>query len=251
MARTRRLTPQLILILTTVMAVSGSPRADETAEKQLADKQLADKQLADKQLADKQLADKHAAENQNPETAKTSAGPKANEAVRAKEGSTTALPSVAGRPVRRYAEQGILELGGSISVFDSKPVTQISASPSFGWFFIDYVALSLITSVEYVKTLNASGKGRYAAVIEPSFHIQVIGGLFGFFGAGVGSSYAKTTGFGVEIAPRGGINLLVGGSGVLTAAFSYVYVASRNPDEGQTEPNSSQTGFQMGYTVAW
>jgi len=90
------------------------------------------------------------------------------------------------------------------------------------------------------------------AVFVNRIRMTGVGGLEkGFFGAGVGSSYAKTTGFGVEIAPRGGINLLVGGSGVLTAAFSYVYVASRNPDEGQTEPNSSQTGFQMGYTVAW
>ena len=229
MTRNSRLTT--LLILTSVMAVARSARADHTAEKQ--------------------LADKHAGENQNPETAKTSAGPQANEAVRAKEGSTTALPSVAGRPVRRYAEQGILELGGSISIFDSKPVTQIAASPSFGWFFIDYVELSIITSVAYLKMVNASGKGRYGAVLEPSFHIQVVGGLFGFFGAGVGSSYAKTTGFGVEIAPRGGVNLLVGGSGVLTAAFSYMYIASQHVEEGQTQPNTSVTGFQMGYTVAW
>ena len=54
----------------------------------------------------------------------------ANEAVRAKEGKETELPSVAGRPVRRYAQRNVVELGGAALFTKATGFTQIGAAPT-------------------------------------------------------------------------------------------------------------------------
>lgn len=179
---------------------------------------------------------------------------KPNEEVRAEEeGKETKLPSVAGRPVRRYAERNVLELGGSVSIVRANAFTQIGAVPTFGWFFIDYVQISLLPSVEYVKTAKVPAKGRYAALIEASFHVHVAGPVFMFFGAGTGFVYERETGAGLAIAPRLGMSFLIGGSGVLKLALSYVYTATKRTaiEDGSTDPHTSTFALQMGCTVAW
>jgi len=177
----------------------------------------------------------------------------ANEAVRAKEGAETELPSVAGRPVRRFAQKNVLELGGSLSFTKANAFSQIGATPTFGWFFMDYVELSVLPSVDYVKTFNSPAKGRYSGLLEPSFHISVAGPVFWFFGAGVGFAYEKDTGAGLAIAPRSGLNVLIGGNGVLKLAFSYVFTATKRTaiEDGSTEPHTNTFGLQMGGTIAW
>jgi hypothetical protein len=229
------------------LALTATAHADETAEKQ---KAAAESEGAPGEAAEEAKANTPEAEK---EATNAKGGEKANEVVRAKEGAKTALPSVAGRPVRRYAEQGILELGGNLSVVKANAFTQVGASPFFGWFFIDYVQLSFIPSIEYVKTFDASAKSRYSAILEPSFHVQIVDVVFGFFGAGAGIAYEKQTGVGLAVAPRTGINLLIGGSGVLTAALSFVYTATKRTaiEDGSTDPHTSTIGFQIGYSVAW
>jgi uncharacterized protein YecE (DUF72 family) len=179
---------------------------------------------------------------------------KPNEEKRAEEeGKDTKLPSVAGRPVRRYAERNVLELGGSVSLVRANAFTQVGAVPTFGWFFIDYVQVSLLPSIEYVKTAKAPAKSRYAALIESSFHVHVVGPVFAFFGAGTGFVYEKETGAGLAIAPRLGMSLLIGGSGVLKLALTYVYTATKRTaiEDGSTDPHTSTFALQMGCTVAW
>ncbi len=179
---------------------------------------------------------------------------KSNEAVRTEqEGKETTLPSVAGRPVRRYAEHNVFELGGSVSLVRANAFTQIGAIPTFGWFLIDYVQLSLLPSVEYVKTAKSPAKSRFATLVETSFHVHVGGPVFAFFGAGTGVVYEKDTGAGLAIAPRLGLNFLIGGSGVLKLALSYVYTATKRTaiEDGSTDPHTSTFAFQMGCTVAW
>lgn len=185
--------------------------------------------------------------------AKQAAEAKPNEELRAKEGPVTALPSVGGRPVRRYAEKGVLELGGAVSLVKANSFTQIGVTPTFGWFFIDYVELSVMPTVEWVKTFQNSGKGRYSILLEPSFHISVGGPVFAFFGAGTGVVYERETGGGLAIAPRTGINVLIGGSGVLNLSVSYEYTATKRTaiEDGSTDPHTSTFGIQSGYSVAW
>lgn len=177
----------------------------------------------------------------------------ANEAVRAKEGKETELPSVAGRPIRRYAQRNVLELGGVVTFTKANAFTQLGIAPTFGWFVLDYVEISLLPSFEYVKTFNTSGKARHSAILEPSFHISVAGPIFWFFGAGVGGAYEKESGLGLAIAPRTGLNILIGGSGILNVAFSYVFTATKRTaiEDGSDQPHTSTFGGQIGYSVAW
>jgi len=228
-------------------------RADETAAKQKAEADEAAQAQGTDAAGAKGEATKEKAAADDAAATKAKGGPKANEIVRAKEGEKTALPSVAGRPVRRYAEQGILEAGGNVTLVRANAFTQLGASPTFGWFFIDYVQLSIIPSFEYVSTAETGAKARVSTILEPSFHMQIVDVMFGFFGSGVGFAYEKTTGVGLAVAPRVGINLLVGGSGVLTAAFSFVYTATKRTaiEDGSTAPHTSTQGFQLGYSVAW
>lgn len=162
---------------------------------------------------------------------------------------STALPSVAGRTVRGYAKSGVYELGGSVSLLTGATLTQASIGPTLGYFFLDYVELSFLPQLEYAKTNASPGKTRVVLLLEPSWHVQMKGALFVFFGAGVGGAYEKSSGLGLAVAPRTGINLLVGGNGVLSAGFEYVYSASpKAPDD---QKSVATTGLRAGYTIAW
>lgn len=179
---------------------------------------------------------------------------KSNTAKRAEdEGAQTKLPSVGGGKVHRFAERGVLELGGTISLVKANAFTQIGMSPSVGWFFIDYVQISILPALDYVKTASAPSKSRYSVLFEPSFHAHLAGPTFVFFGAGGGVAYEAESGAGLAIAPRLGINLLVGGSGVLKLAAAYVYTATKRTaiEDGSTDKHTSTTNLQLGATIAW
>lgn len=206
-------------------------------------------------------ADEAAAEKleEKTEEPKEKAEPKApvekpNEEKRTEdEGKETALPSVGGKKARRYAERNVRELGGAISMTKANAFTQIGVAPTFGWFFVDYVELSILPSIEYVKTFNTPSKARYSVVLEPSFHAHVGGPVFAFFGAGGGVAYEQASGGGLAIAPRIGLNFLIGGSGVLKLAATYVYTATKRTaiEDGSEDKHTSTLGIQVGCTVAW
>lgn len=164
----------------------------------------------------------------------------------------TALPSVAGRPVRGYAQQGILEMGGSLSFVNATKFMSLGFAPTAGWFFIDNVSLTLIPQINYVKAGGEVARLRAVVLVEPGFHMQMSGPLFAFFGAGVGVAYERQVGAGMALSPRAGLKVLVGGSGVLTTVFEYVYSANQKSEEPTTDdPNSATYGVRAGYSVAW
>jgi hypothetical protein len=147
----------------------------------------------------------------------------------------------------------VLELGGSGSLSHDTNFTQIGLSPSFGWFFINYVALSFLPELDYAKTGTAAATARYRVLVEPSFHSQLEGQLFAVFGAGVGLAYEKTLGAGLALAPRAGLKIVVGGSGVLTMVFEYVYAsnAEKASADGSDAQHSATYGVRGGYSIAW
>ncbi len=164
----------------------------------------------------------------------------------------TALPSVAGRPVRGYAQRGIVELGGGVSFVNATNFMSFGFAPTAGWFFIDNVSLTLIPQLNYVKAGGEGPKLSAVVLIEPGFHMQMSGPLFAFFGAGVGVAYERDVGVGMALSPRAGLKVLVGGSGVLTTVFEYVYSANQKPEEPTADdPNSATYGLRAGYSVAW
>ena len=79
--------------------------------------------------------------------------------------------------------------------------------------------------------------------------MQLQGRLFYFFGAGMGVAHEAATGTGLALAPRIGLNVLVGGNGVLNAGFEYIYAAS--PKTAPRDRDTATTGLRLGYTIAW
>ncbi len=151
-----------------------------------------------------------------------------------------------------YARAGVLELGGSAGFARASDFTQVNVSPSVGWFFMDNLQLSGIVGINYI---NASGNSStlMTYLAEPSYHLPFSDKVFGFLGVGAGLAYAKGAGAGFALAPRLGINVLVGRSGILTPAFQMVYNTTETiPTANGTAVAINTTyGANIGYTVMW
>jgi hypothetical protein len=149
-----------------------------------------------------------------------------------------------------YGRAGVVELGGSASFTTATNLTSLSFSPSIGWFFQDNLELSGILGVQFS---NVAGVGStfVTALVEPSYHIPFSDSVFGFLGIGAGLGYATGAGAGFALAPRLGMNLLVGRSGILTPAafFNYSTVDISGAGQGATLRVNAAYGLQIGYTV--
>lgn len=151
-----------------------------------------------------------------------------------------------------YGRAGVLELGGNIGFNIASGQSSVSISPTIGWFFADNLQISGIFSYRYN---NVGGADAHSLQIlaEPSVHIPFSRTLFGFVGVGLGLSYVDAAGAGFALAPRLGVNIAVGRSGILTPALNFSYATN---DVVQT-PNgallavSTSFGANIGYTVMW
>jgi hypothetical protein len=152
-----------------------------------------------------------------------------------------------------YGRAGVLELGGSAGFQVASDYRAMNFSPTIGWFLADNLELSGIVSVSNIKAGDNSSTV-WSALIEPSYHLPFNRSVFGFLGLGVGASYVSGLGTGLALAPRLGMNILVGRSGVLTPSVSYQYTSH---DSMITAENitvlavSSSTRFNIGYTAMW
>ena len=151
-----------------------------------------------------------------------------------------------------YGRSGVLELGGSANWIGADQFTQISVNPSFGWFFMDNLQISAILGFSHLSTEGLDANF-FTALLEPSIHIPFSDYLFGMVGAGAGFSYVEGPGVGFAVAPRVGLNILIGRSGVLTPQFFLQYATH----EAIPTPNgsllavSTTYGAGLGYTVMW
>lgn len=164
-----------------------------------------------------------------------------------------------------YARAGVLELGGSAGLTLADNFTQISFSPTIGWFFVDNLEISAILGINYVSATvevpdGAGGTNEETAdstvvnfLIEPSYHLPFSDRLFGFLGVGVGLAYQDGPGAGFAVAPRLGVNVLVGRSGIFTPAITAVYQTTDavSTPQGTVLAVGSTFGMQAGYTVMW
>jgi len=179
---------------------------------------------------------------------------------------TPAVPGVGGGVVEQagvgsstgYARAGVLELGGSAGLTLAQDIRAINFSPSIGWFLIDNFELSAILDVSNLKA-GGSSATLFSALVEPSFHVPFNRSMFGFVGMGVGGAYVSQLGAGVAVAPRIGMEFLIGRSGILRPSLSYEYtthdaMAAAGPD-GKTDVTlvavSSALRFNIGYSTMW
>lgn len=151
-----------------------------------------------------------------------------------------------------YGRAGVLELGGSAYYTSATDFTQLSINPTIGWFFMDNVQLSAILGLSHLSTQNVSTTF-VNFLVEPSLHIPFNDAVFGFVGAGVGPSWIDGPGLGLAFAPRIGMNVAVGRSGILTpsAYLEYSTHDSIPTPNGTLLAVSTTYGVGIGYTVMW
>lgn len=162
----------------------------------------------------------------------------------------TAQAGVGG--TQAYGRAGVLELGGNLGLAAADDFTQFNISPSVGWFVADNFELSGIIGAHYI---NAGGEdsGFLTVLAEPSYHLPFTDTVFGFIGLGTGISYAEDPGIGFALAPRLGMNVMVGRSGVLTPALQVIYSTSDaiQTSQGTVIAVNTSFGANVGYTVMW
>lgn len=156
-----------------------------------------------------------------------------------------------GGPVA-YGRSGVLELGGSLAFTAADDFTSFSLSPSIGWFFADNLELSAILRISHVAT-GGQDANFFSALAEPSLHVPLNDMLFLFGGLGAGISWVEGPGVGFALAPRLGVNLMIGRSGVLTPQFLIQYAThdAVTTTEGDVLAASVTYGVGVGYTVMW
>jgi hypothetical protein len=157
-----------------------------------------------------------------------------------------------------YGRAGVLELGGSAGIMLAEDFRNVNVSPSIGWFLFDNFELTGILSVSNIKTGDESAT-LWSALVEPSYHVPFNRSMFVFGGLGIGASYVSELGTGLAIAPRVGMNFMVGRSGVLTPSLSYQYtthdVDTVDGTGDMTNTSlvqvSSALRVNVGYTAMW
>jgi hypothetical protein len=153
-----------------------------------------------------------------------------------------------------YGRAGVLELGGSAGFAFASDFRSMTLAPTIGWFIADNLELSAILSVENIKNGDNSST-LWSALLEPSYHVPFNRSVFGFLGLGVGAAHVSSVGTGFAVAPRLGMNLMVGRSGVLTPSLSYQYTTiGQEMDPGSNVTVVALTSavkFNVGYTAMW
>lgn len=157
-----------------------------------------------------------------------------------------------------YGRAGVLELGGFFGLNAAQNVRDLNFSPQVGWFLVDNLELSAIGSVANIKA-GSEETTMWSALVEPSLHLPFNREVFGFVGMGVGAAYISNLGSGMAVAPRLGMNMMIGRSGILSPSLTYEYT-THNTDT-MTNANgtkdvtliaiSSALRVNVGYTVMW
>jgi hypothetical protein len=130
----------------------------------------------------------------------------------------------------------------------------MNLSPTVGWFLADNLELSAILGIENIKNGDTSST-LWSALVEPSYHLPFNRSMFGFLGFGAGAAHVSGLGTGFAVAPRIGMNFMVGRSGVLTPSLAYQYTTINTDMNTGTNVTvvalTSAVKFNVGYTAMW
>lgn len=155
-----------------------------------------------------------------------------------------------------YGRAGVLELGGSAGFTFASDYRNINVSPTVGWFIADNLELSAILGISNIKA-DGDSSTLWSLIAEPSYHLPLNPQMFGFAGLGIGASHVSGRGTGFAVAPRIGMNFMVGRSGILTPALSYQYTTSGSDNNSDSDSGTtmvtltSAVQFNLGYTAMW
>jgi hypothetical protein len=157
-----------------------------------------------------------------------------------------------------YGRAGVLELGGAAGLTLAQDIRAVNFSPSIGWFLVDNFELSAVLDVTNLKAGTESAT-LWSALAEPSFHLPFNRSMFGMIGMGVGAAYVSQLGTGLAVAPRIGMDFLVGRSGILRPSLSYEYTTHDAMGSLDSNGNadvtlvaiSSALRFNIRYSTMW
>lgn len=157
-----------------------------------------------------------------------------------------------------YGRAGVLELGGSGGFSISDRYNRFELAPSVGLFIADNLEISVIGAYSRVHvdgqgTSPGATASEFKLLLEPSYHLPFSEVLFGFFGLGAGVKYLSGQDTGFALAPRLGLNILIGRSGILSPSLNVDYstVDVINTPSGTVVGVQTSYGMNIGYTVMW
>jgi len=153
-----------------------------------------------------------------------------------------------GGPVA-YASAGVLEVGGTGSLFATAENVGLRFAPFVGWFVLDGLQLSYIHDVFGGK---AGDDGTYfgtLVLIEASGHFRINDRLLAFVGAGPGYLFnGEDHGFAMK--GRVGLDVLVGRSGIFRPDIYAVWgTAPMVPPVSAVPPSTWGYGLEISYGV--
>ena len=158
-----------------------------------------------------------------------------------------------GGPVA-YARAGVLELGGTVAWTAKQGESFLMAAPTLGWFVTDNFELSAIVQYNRQVSNKQAATTFVTALIEPSFHLPLADQLFLFTGLGLGATHVTEQDVGFALAPRVGVNVLVGRLGVLTPSVAWNTSTNRtvtDRDGNTLLAMNSRWTANIGYSVMW
>ena len=157
-----------------------------------------------------------------------------------------------------YGSKGVVEVGGSGSFEFASEFTHVSLRPFAGWFVVDYLQLSGIVEVAWSQVRVPSPadgtmwrpRTLFGVYAEPSLHVPLSPGAFGFLGVGLGPTYDSQD-YGLSVRPRVGCDLQIGRSAIFRPAFEVTYstvdVISRR--EQSVDGANIMFGVSLGFSA--
>ncbi len=123
---------------------------------------------------------------------------------------------------RSYGEKWSREAGVSAGLMAAPNLYAATISPQFGWFIADHIEVSMIASLTRVEA-GAGSSTMATAILEPSYHYEIDRKTQMVGGMGFGYAYLSDRGHGATYAVRGGLQFLVGRSGIFAPTVSYEF----------------------------
>jgi hypothetical protein len=159
-----------------------------------------------------------------------------------------------------YARRGVLELGGGLTWLVSERGMNLTLSPTIGWFLSDNFEMSALVQLSHYRIALTHEDTEdhentfVTGLIEPSLHIPIADAILLFGGVGLGATYeTEHSHTGLALAPRLGLNALIGRSGVLSPSISWNWSSNHTlpTPQGTLLAVNSTYSANMSYTVMW
>lgn len=152
-----------------------------------------------------------------------------------------------------FGSKGTFEVGGAVSADWTPDLFVLDVGPRFGYFIVDRWELSAIFDVIYENARNPDGTRTGTlfndGLLEPSYHPPLSESIAAMGGLGVG--YRRENEHTLfELAPRVGLNFLVGSSAVLTPAITVPILIGDHSGSGSTGVTAGVIG-EVEIGVAW